>query len=191
MVEAISRVIATLPPEVRQRMNWSNGQPHGVQVLGAESRRTDSGFFCCDKPYGVEFTKGMLELEKIVECIVRRRYSLILKAQYGSDLAGIIFVGEEVSKEVKRDSDIIKTWSELTGCGITTQRIDEFARSLITMAIRDIAANPQYFSTYTLTSFTFHLQTLTTKSDGYPQWFSETWLRSAIKKYAGVITKID
>jgi hypothetical protein len=184
MVAAISRVAATLPQQVRKRLNFGNGEPQVLQVLGTDSRRNDGVFFCNGKVYGAEFKRGMLEPHHLYETLVGRRYSLILRAKYGADFAGIVFVGEAVSENIESNSDTVRTWKELTQCGIATQSIGEFARSIVTMAIREIATNPHAFSTYTLTQFPSHLHALTTKSDGYPMWFDESWLKSAYWQFS-------
>lgn len=184
MVAAIFRVVATLPQQIRERLNFGNGEPQVLQVLGTDSRRNDGVFYCNGKVYGAEFKRGMLEPHHLYESLIERRYSLILQAKYGSDFAGIVFIGDEVSKAIDSKSDIIKTLIELTQCGITTQGINAFARSIITMAIREIETNPQVFSTYTLTQFPAHLHALTTKSDGYPEWFDESWLKNAYTRFS-------
>jgi hypothetical protein len=183
MVAAIARVAATLPREVRERLNFGNGEPQVLQVLGTDTRRNDGVFFRNRKVYGAEFKRGMLEPHHLYETLVDRRYSIILRAKYGEDFAGIVFIGETVRKGIESDSNIVKTWKELTQCGIATQNIGEFARSIITTAIREIGTNPQAFSTYTLTHFPSHLHALTTKSDGYPEWFNEAWLKSACLQF--------
>jgi hypothetical protein len=188
MVAAISRVASTLPQQVRERLNFGNGEPQVLQVLGADTRRNDGVFFCNGKVYGAEFKRGMIEPHHLYETLVERRYSLILKAKYGNDFAGIVFVGETICEGIESNSDTVKTWKELTQCGIATQSIGEFARSIITMAIREIASNPQAFSTYTLTQFPSHLHALTTKSDGYPMWFDETWLKNAYWQFSRSLT---
>ena len=184
MVAAISRVTATLPQQVRERLNFGNGEPQVLQVLGTDTRRNDGIFFCNGKVYGAEFKRGMVEAHHLYETLIERRYSLILKAKYGDDFAGIVFIGETVRKGIESNSDTVRTWKELTRCGIAVQSIGEFARSIVTMAIREIAANPQAFSTYTLTQFPSHLHALTTQSDGYPLWFDEAWLKTAYWQFS-------
>jgi hypothetical protein len=191
MVATISRIAATLPQQVRERLCFGNGEPQVIQVLGTDSRRNDSIFYCNGKVYGAEFKRGVLEEHHLYESLIKRRYSLILQAKYGVDFAGIVFIGEELGKNVESDSDTVQTWKELAGCGIVTRNVGEFARAIVSMAIREIASNPQCFSTYTLTQFPAHLHALTTKSDGYPEWFDEDWLKSAYQRYSRKIAEIE
>ncbi len=72
MVAAICRVAATLPQQVRERLNFGNGEPQVLQVLETDTRRNDGVFFCNGKVYGAEFKRGMLEPHHLYETLVGR-----------------------------------------------------------------------------------------------------------------------
>ncbi len=183
MVEVISRIAATLPKELRERMNFGNGEVQVLQVMGADIRRNDAILYSCGMVYGVEFKRGILTAQHLYESIIERRYSIILRARYAGALAGIVFVAEGIADDIRCDSPIIKTLSELSGCGITTRKIDEFARGLISLSLREIVANPASFSVHTLSQYLAQISALTSSSDGYPEWFSDDWARSFHDKY--------
>jgi len=189
MVEAIARVAATLPKELRESLAFGNGEVQVLQVVAADTRRNDVVFSSAGKVYGVEFKRGILTEADIYEALILRRYSIILKTRYGDKFAGIVFVGETVETCLSpgSDSGIRQTWMELTGCGITAVKIGDFARTIITKSLNDVADNPGKYSPHTICQIPAQLHALTTTSDGYPQWFNADWLIRTLDDYSSVL----
>jgi hypothetical protein len=192
IVAAMSRIAATLPKEVRDRLSFGNGQSDVLQVIGADTRRTDNVFCSCSKFYGAEFKKGILRDAHLYDCLIRRRYSLTLRARHGSDLAGMIFVGESIDSSISPDSPagIIKTLSEVFDTNIFVADTKNFARILVRKALLDVQNNVSNYSLYTLGQIPLQLHALTTASDGYPEWFDQEWLRKNYIEFARILESL-
>lgn len=121
----------------------------------------------------------------ICESLVERRYSFSLKARYGEALGGILFVGEEIDEDLSASSPlrIMETWRELTGINTVAVNTRDFARILVSKALKDVKCDRSRFSQYDLSQIPSQLHALTTTSDGYPQWFDQEWYKRMADKY--------
>jgi hypothetical protein len=192
IVAAFSRVAATLPKEIRDSLSFGNGQAETLQVIGADTRRSDVIFHSCSKFYGNEIKKGMLRDTHLYEALIHRRYSLSLKERYGDDFAGMMFVGETISSDLARNDpkNIIKTLSEVFETPIFAVNTREFARILVAKALHDVEQNPSKYSLYTIAQLPLQLLTLTSSSDGYPDWFDQDWCRRCMNKFSGIFKSL-
>jgi hypothetical protein len=182
IVAAMARVAATLPKEIRDVLSFGNGETQVLQVIGADTRRNDAIFHSCKLFYGAEFKKGMLLESHIYESIIRRQYPQTLKAKFGNELGGFIFVAEQIQKEFS-SFPIMKEWEKLVGVKMAVADTKEFARILISKAMKDVQSDTTRFTPYALCQIPLQLHALTTKSDGYPQWFDEEWLQRMMSKF--------
>ncbi len=192
IVAAISRVAATLPKELRERLSFGNGQSDVLQVIGADTRRNDVIFHSCSKVYAAEFKRGILKDTHLYESLIKRRYSLTLKARYGADFAGMIFVGESVDNSVNPESPdgVVKTLAEVFDTNIVIADTKHFARILVKKALLDVHQNISRYSLYTIAQIPLQLHALTTASDGYPEWFDEQWLLKHYKYFGRILASL-
>jgi hypothetical protein len=181
----MARIAATLPKEVRESLNFGNGETQVLQVIAADTRRNDTLFYSCNKPYCAEFKRGVLLEKHIYEAMIQRRYPLSLKAKYGNSLGGMLFVGEELEESLRKNHElrIMDTWQELTGINVAAVNTKDFARILISKALIDVKENRTKFTPYALCQLPLQLHALTTASDGYPQWFDEAWLKRMMERF--------
>lgn len=185
IVATMARIAATLPKEVRESLNFGNGETQVLQVVAADTRRNDAIFYSCSKVYCAEFKRGVLLEKHIYEAMIQRRYPLCLKAKYGNSLGGLLFVGEGLEESLGKSHElkIMDTWQELTGTNVAAVNTKDFARILISKALIDVKANRTKFKPYALCQLPLQLHALTTASDGYPQWFDEAWLKRMMERF--------
>jgi hypothetical protein len=119
----------------------------------------------------------------LYEAIIERRYTYSLKAKYGDDFAGLIFVGETIDDNIRNDapSMIVKTLSEMTNTKIVTVNLPMFAKALVIKSLQGIIEDPSQYQIHTVDELRSQLPVLTTSSDGYPEWFNAKWLDDMLK----------
>jgi hypothetical protein len=192
IVAKMARIAATLPSQVRESLCFGSGQPELLQVVGADTRRSDVLFRACSAWYWNEFKKGEIRDTHLYDSLVRRRASFYMKARFQNEFAGMIFVGETISSKLAVDhpDQIIKTLSEVFDVSILVVDVRHFARILIRKALLDIEnAPPGKYSAYTLNQMPLNLHALTTSSDGCPEWFDHDWLLKMSIAYAEILRK--